>query len=170
MGGAKHLLPIEGTPMLLRVVDALARSRVAKTLVVLGEGDEAGRAALVGRDCSAVSAEDAEEGRAASVRAGVRAAPADYALLFVLADQPWLEPADYDRLIEAAEGAGIVHASYDGQRGSPVLFVPHYRESLLALRGGQGGRTVIARHAEDCAAVPLDPSHGRDVDRPEDAR
>ena len=169
MGGPKHLIEVGGVPMVIRVAEALRSSRTDATAVVLRPGDSHGSRLLSSKDIRTVYAEDREEGRAASLRAGVRAAPEDAALLIALADQPYLEAADFDRLIEAAEaGAPIVHASYDGQRGSPVLFAPRYRDELLALSGGEGGRVVIARHPDTARPVELDPSRGRDLDRPED--
>lgn len=170
MGGPKHLLLVDGEPMLARVVAALRGSRCAGVAVVLRPGDSAGRECARALGAPVVYAEDPEEGRAASVRAGVGAVPAAAAMLFALVDQPYLEATDFDALVGAFEvgRAGIVHASYGGARGSPVLFAPRYRAELLALRGADGGRTVLAQHPEDVAGVELDPAHGRDVDRPQD--
>jgi len=170
MGGAKHLLSVAGEPMLLRVVAALEASSADDLLVVLAPGDEAAAELLRARGISFTRAESAEEGRAASVRAGVRAAPEDSDLLFALADQPYLKAEDYDRLIAAADPGGIVHASYAGARGSPVLFGWRHRAELLDLSGGEGGRVVIERHPGAARAVELDPERGRDLDRPADLR
>jgi CTP:molybdopterin cytidylyltransferase MocA len=172
MGGRpKHLIPIEGLPMLERVLRRLAAARLAAVTVVLRSGDAPG--AEIARRCGARAAAVAPEacGRAASVRTGVGATSADAAALLVaLADQPHLTTADFDALIAAFETgtAGIVHASYAGERGTPVLFARRYRDALLALRGTQGGREVLLRHPEDARAVPLPPERGRDLDRPED--
>ena len=117
------------------------------------------------RILAAARAEFAAHGsRAASVRAGVRAAPEDSDLLFALADQPYLRAEDYDRLIAAADPGGIVHASYAGARGSPVLFGRRHRAELLELSGGEGGRVVIERHPGAARAVELDSERGRDLD------
>ena len=169
MSGAKHLLPVDGRPMLAHVIDALRP--VADGLVcVLRPGDERGAALLAELGVAVAWAEPADEGRAASVRAGVRAAEPGCDLLFALADQPFLRASDFATLIEARResGAGIVYAAYGGQRGSPVLFAPAYRDELAALHGSQGGRAVLAAHPEDAHAVELDPERGRDLDRPED--
>lgn len=170
MGRPKHLIEIQGAPMLARVIGALRASRARDVCVVLRPGDAAGASCARAAGVQWVWAEDSEEGRAASVRAGVRAAPPDAALLFALADQPYLEAADFDRLIAALEPPGhpIVYARYRGRRGSPALFAPRHRRELLALRGSEGGRSVIARHPEVARGVDLDPDRGRDLDRPED--
>jgi len=171
MGGPKHLLPVEGRPMLARVVDALRASHAEGVVAVLRPGDDAGAALLAEMGVEVAFAEPADEGRAASVRAGVRAAPPDRDLLFALADQPFLRAEDFDALIRlraGGAGASIVHALYAGERGSPVLFAAAYRDELLALRGAQGGRAVIAAHPGAAVGVDLDPECGRDLDSPAD--
>jgi CTP:molybdopterin cytidylyltransferase MocA len=169
MGGAKHLRLVDGRPMLAHVVEAL-RPVCAGIACVLRPGDDEGAALLAELDVAVAWAEPADEGRAASVRAGVRSAAPDCDLLFALADQPFLRSEDFARLVEVRResGSGIVHAAYAGERGSPVLFAPGYREELSALRGAQGGRALIAAHPEDARAVDLDPERGRDLDQPED--
>jgi molybdenum cofactor cytidylyltransferase len=171
MGEPKHLIPIGGVPMGVRVVEALRGSRVREIAVVLRRGDEEGRALVQGRSVHVAEPEDPDEGRAASVRAGLRALPPDAeGVLFALADQPFLEPHDFDALIDRfAQGdAQIVYATYGGQRGTPVLFAAAYRAELEQLRGSEGGRTLILRHAEDAVGVPLSIERGRDLDLPED--
>ena len=173
MGGStpKHLIPVAGTPMVVRVVRALRESRAEQVVAVLRPGDTASRAALEAAGASVVYAEGANEGRAASIRAGVRAAgPELDGFLFALADQPFLGPGDFDALIErlGERPDAIVHACYAGERGSPVLFAARFRGDLLRLRGSQGGRELIRRHPGDAIGVELEPEAGRDLDRPED--
>lgn len=173
MGEAKHLLQVGGAPMLLRVVRALEEAGVRGVTVVLRQTDEAAAALLRGTSAriARVDAAGEQEGRAASIRAGLAALPADgAAVLFAMADQPLLEAGDFARLLAALDPAGeqIACAHYGGERGTPVLFPARYREELLALAGKQGGREVIARHPERLRGVELDPARGLDLDRPED--
>ena len=171
MGGPKHLLPLDGVPLAERVLRALGGTSVSRVSIVLRPDDAGGRALAQRLGVSAVSAENADEGRAASVRAAVRAAARDSAaILFALADQPFLASADFELLLAAfrAEPRGIVRAQYGGAPGSPVLFARAHLAELLELRGREGGRAVIARHPELVRSVALPPEHGRDLDRPED--
>jgi molybdenum cofactor cytidylyltransferase len=171
MGGAKHLKPLAGVPLVEHVVRALSRTSAARVTLVLAPGDVDGHALASRLGVAAIDAEDPDEGRAASVRAAVRnARPDATALLFALADQPFLESADFDALfaIHRREPQAIVRARYDGQPGSPVLFARAHFAELLALRGREGGRSVIARHPDAVHAVDLPADHGRDLDRPED--
>jgi len=175
MGGPKHLLAVgePPEPMLARVLASLRGAPVAGITAVLRPGDAAGEACARAQGAAAVPMEDPEEGRAASVRAGVRAAPASaQGLLFALADQPFLGSFDFAALVAAFAAApeAIVHARYDGERGTPVLFARRFWPELLALRGSDGGRRVIAAHPEAALGVDLPPRRGRDLDRPEDLR
>ena len=170
MGGAKHLIEIDGVPMLERVLLALSDSRVARVRLVLREGDAAGEALAHRLGIAWTFAKTPEQGRAASVCAAIESVDAAAAgLLFALADQPYLLGSDFDLLLDAFAGdQGIVRASYDGDSGSPVLFERRFFPELATLAPGQGGRAVIARHSEAVRNVPLDPLRGRDLDRPED--
>jgi molybdenum cofactor cytidylyltransferase len=171
MGGAKHLLELDGVPLLERVVRTLAATSVARVAVVLAPGDTAGAALAEWLGAVVVFAESADEGRAASVRAAVRAtSPQAQGLLFALADQPFLEASDFELLLAALRRAphAIARARYDGQPGTPVLFAQDYFAELLDLRGREGGRSVIARHLEAVREVDIPSARGRDLDRPED--
>lgn len=171
MGGPKHLLPLQGVALLEHVVRALTRTSLTRVSVVLAPGDADGRALAERLGARALEAESADEGRAASVRACVRAvARGASGLLIALADQPFLESADFEAIL--AEGLRaphtIVRAHYAGEPGSPVLFARDHFAELLGLRGREGGRSVIARHPDAVRLVDLPAAHGRDLDRPED--
>lgn len=171
LGGAKHLLALDGVPLLERVVRTLAATSAARIFVVLAPDDVRGAALAETLGVAVVLAEDPDEGRAASVRAAVRAASPDaIGLLFALADQPFLEAADFERLFTElrAEPGAIVRARYAGEPGSPVLFARAFFPDLLELRGREGGRSVIAAQADALRFVDLPPPRGRDLDRPED--
>jgi CTP:molybdopterin cytidylyltransferase MocA len=65
-----------------------------------------------------------ERGRGASLRCGLRALGEDVvAAIVVLADGPDLSPAALDRVVQVwrESGAEVVAATYDGDRGHPVL-------------------------------------------------
>ena len=171
MGFAKHLYALEGVPLLERAVRALAGTTATPIRVVLRVGDAEGLELARKLRGDARFAEPAGEGRAASVRAAVRAVSPDAAgLLVALADQPYLEPDDFAALLaEFGRGAhGIVRARYAGEPGTPVIFSRAYFAELLQLRGDDGGRNVIAAHADRVRFVDLPAERGLDLDTPED--
>ncbi len=72
----------------------------------------------------AIHCRDWERGPGASLRCGLAAlAPDTEAAVVVLADGPDLAPAAVDRVVAAwrESGAPLVAASYDGDRGHPLL-------------------------------------------------
>jgi nicotine blue oxidoreductase len=75
-------------------------------------------------DTRVVACPEWERGPGASLRCGLRALPSETeAAVVVLADGPDLSPGAVDRVVAAwRDGVGdVVAASYDGERGHPVV-------------------------------------------------
>ncbi len=172
MGAPKQLLPFGGKTVLLAVVDRLLLSRADGVLVVLGCRAEEVRATLGGRPVQVVLNLDYAQGMLASVQAGVAALPPDAtASLICLGDQPTLDPAVVDQVIEAHRqtGRGIVIPTFNGKRGHPALISLRYRDEILALSGEPGLKAVMRGHLEDTAEVEVHrPEILDDIDTPED--
>ena len=99
------------------MLERVRRSSVPDVLVVLGAHD-------VETSAPTVHCPEWERGRGASLRCALRALPPEtQAAVVVLADGPDLSPAAIDRVVEVWQesGAEVVAATYDGNRGHPVL-------------------------------------------------
>lgn len=110
-GGPKQQL------LLPDVLAAVRSSSVDEVVVVAG-------AHPLDVDATVVTCPEWERGMGASLRCGLRTlAPEVEAAVVVLADGPDLASAAIDRVIETwRSGAGdVVAASYDGDRGHPVV-------------------------------------------------
>ena len=172
LGGGKQLLPLARRPLLAHVLDAARRTPLDPLLVVLGAAaDEVARQVdLTG--FAVVHNPAYLEGQSTSVRAAVAALPGDVdAAVFLLGDQPEVDPAVIDRLVERfrVDGAPIVQPRYAEGRGNPVLFARRLFPELLELRGDEGARPLLQRHAD--VAVFVDAGDLRrpdDVDTPEE--
>jgi len=143
--------------LLPKVLQRLRTSGVDEIVVVLG-------AHRVEADARTVHCPDWERGPGASLRCGLAAlAPVIEAAVVVLADGPALNPAAVDRVIAAwRSGArGLLAATYDGERGHPVL-VPR---SAWGSIPDEGLRAVAV---EPVPADDLGPPG--DVDYPSDFR
>lgn len=164
MGGdqAKQLLPWQpGGTLVGRAADiALAARTIDEVIVVSGHHAADVQSALGDRAVRVVTNPDWQAGQSSSVAAGLRAlAPDVSAVLFNLADQPAVQPATIDRLVERYRQtlAPIVAPLYDGgQRGNPVLFDRSTFPELLALHGDSGGRPLIQRYRSQVALVAID--------------
>ncbi len=139
-GGRKQLALLEGRPLLEHALATAAASGTDLTVVVLGAYAEEIEATVDLGDARVVRAADWELGRAASLRAGLAALPADVeAALITLGDEPYVSPAAAARLLAARRpGLAALRASYAGRPGHPVLVE---RELFARLEGApQSGR------------------------------
>jgi molybdenum cofactor cytidylyltransferase len=172
MGTPKQLLPWGDTIVLQHVVDVAAASRLERVELILGSRAEeiAGRITLPAKARLLIN-EAYREGMGSSVKCGVRNAPAEVeAYMLLLGDQPFVEGAVIDRLIDChrAGTQGITIPVYNGRRGHPVIFAARYREELLSI-GDQGAREVVKNHREDIGEVPMDvPEILVDMDTPQE--
>jgi molybdenum cofactor cytidylyltransferase len=147
-----------GTPMVARVADAVLASRARPVLAVLGHQAAELRTALHGRDLEFVHAPDYASGLSASLRAGLRALPAEaQAVVVCLGDMPLITAALIDALIDAydpAAGHLIVVPTHEGQRGNPVLWHRSFFAEMEALTGDHGARPLMRHHAAQVLELP----------------
>src|SRR5438046_3962729 len=86
--------------------------------------------------------DEADEGMASSIRAGVAACDGD--VLLMLCDQPHVT-ADH---LRALRDAPIVATGYAETIGVPADFARQFLDELLALRGDVGAKKVIEAHRD----------------------
>ena len=171
-GQPKQLLDWNGVPLLAHVADVALEAELAPVIVVLGCQAEAARAALSTRPVQVVMNWRWEQGLSTSVQVGLAALPpTTKAVIFMQCDQPLVTPDLLRALVARFEetGAPIVHPTHAGQRGTPALFARRLFPELAAVSGDEGGRAVIARHADEVATVEVaDPDVLADIDTPND--
>jgi len=164
-GGPKAVVAVGGERLVDRAVRVLREGGCAPVVVVLGAVDTDVPAA----DAVVLNARWAE-GMATSLVAGL-AEPAlagAAAAVVVLADQPWLSPAAVRAVAARGGASALVTATYDGERGHPVLLGRDHWAGVAALAGGEvGARAYLAAHPEQVVEVPCEGS-ARDVDTPGD--
>ncbi|MCC7412630.1 MAG: molybdopterin-binding/glycosyltransferase family 2 protein [Gammaproteobacteria bacterium] len=167
----KLLVPVDGEPMVRRVLRTLGAACVDSITVVTGHDGERVRACVAGEGVTVVHNPDHAEGLSSSLRRGLAALPADAdGVLVCLGDMPWVSVADVRALIAAfapQAGRGVCVPVHGDRRGNPVLWERRYFPELDALRGDSGARSLLQRHAEAICEVPV-PDDGvlRDVDTP----
>jgi CTP:molybdopterin cytidylyltransferase MocA len=121
-GGRKQLHPVDGLPMLERVLLAVAAGGIDERVVVLGAHAEDILAAVDLHGARAVVCEAWRDGPAASLHAGLGALPeASDRALVVLSDGPALDPAAVARMAAAPSGSRALAADYGGGRSHPVV-------------------------------------------------
>jgi molybdenum cofactor cytidylyltransferase len=171
MGRNKLLLPVDGTPMVVRAVDALHASAATEIVVVTGHQADDVRRVLGNRSVAFVHNPDFAQGLSTSLKAGLAALPEDAdGALVCLGDMPLVGPTHLDKLIAAfnpVEGRLICVPTHDGQRGNPVLWARKFFAEMAALSGDVGARGLLERHADAVCEVAMpDGAVLLDVDTP----
>ncbi|MBM3482966.1 MAG: 4-diphosphocytidyl-2C-methyl-D-erythritol kinase [Alphaproteobacteria bacterium] len=173
MGGPNKLLvPFEGQPLVVRVVDALLRTKARPIVVVTGHQADAVRAALTGREVTFVHNAEFMEGMSTSVRVGLETLPREIdGALVCLGDMPKTDPAVIERLIATfnpLEGRAIGVPTHKGKRGNPVLWASRFFPEIMRLAGDVGARHLIGEHADLVYELEIaDRSVVTDLDTPE---
>jgi molybdenum cofactor cytidylyltransferase len=161
-----HPLP-DGTPMALACALAL-RAVAPRTVAVVGAHSVKLAALFAAHGIETTIAEHADSGMGASLAAGVAATTEAGGWLVALGDMPYIRPQTVARVASTLRaGARLAAPGYQGERGHPVGFSAWFRTELLALRGEQGARALLQRHAGELVLVDCgDPGVLVDVDQP----
>ena len=171
MGAQKLLLPFAGQTVIGHVVDQVLQSRAGPVFVVVAQQGGAIAEALTLKPIVVVPNPGAEGDMLSSVRAGLRALPADCeAVVVVLGDQPLVSSQVIRQVIEVNENAGkIVVPTCDGQRGHPLFFSRDYFGEVLTCYDGIGLRGLVQAHPDEVREVNVDsPSVLEDMNYPDD--
>jgi CTP:molybdopterin cytidylyltransferase MocA len=168
-GGDKLLEEVSGVP-LIAVMAGRAR-QVAPVIITLPSDDHPRAKALKTHDITRLPVADADEGMAASIRAGAVALP-DMAtgVMILPGDMPELTTADLQTLANAwrSDPTRIHRATAaDGTPGHPVIFPRSQFDALKALTGDTGARAILKSQPVRHVALP-DRHALTDLDTPED--
>jgi CTP:molybdopterin cytidylyltransferase MocA len=116
-----------------------------------------------------VVADDWVDGVSASLRAGLSAIDADYAVLHTV-DTPDVGADVVRRVLAAARSSpsGLARACYGERPGHPVVIARrHWPELLSHLKGDQGARAFLSARTDVVAVDSADLATGRDIDIPD---
>ncbi len=172
MGGPNKLLAgFGGKPLVRLVAERAMASRADGLVVVTGHQSERVREALRGMRVKFADNPDFSSGLAGSLKAGLRALPADAeGAMVVLGDMPGVSTGDFDALITAfarASGHAIVRATHAGKRGNPVILPRAVFAAVEALEGDVGARQLVEAGETPVVDVEIGEAASVDVDTPE---
>lgn len=158
-GGPKAPVEIDGERLVDRAVRVLREGGCDPVWVVLG--------AWVGEvDDAIVVVNDAwSEGMGSSLRRGLSVAEGDR-IVVTLVDLPGLTGDAVRRLTES--GARLGQATFDGERGHPVVIGREHVAGITEVAiGDRGARDYLREHAADVMLIEVgDVADGRDLDLP----
>ncbi|OAS13430.1 hypothetical protein A8708_16300 [Paenibacillus oryzisoli] len=177
MGTSKQSLQMEEGISLggIALVKALKCAAFEQVVVIVREGDtlawlpeEARQERESGR-CRVVECAEASLGMAYSLRMGIQVAEelaADGALV-MLADQPFIETAMLDRLIDAYETGAEYHYVASGDKGvpkPPVMLGSGMWSAIASLKGDVGARALFHMPAYRGGVVEAEELTFMDID------
>ena len=176
MGTQNKLLLQIGSEVLIRkFVKSVCASEAESVMVVLGHEAEKIKAVLQDQALQFVKNTCYEKGMTTSIQSGVNAASIESeGLMICLADLPFAETSDFNRLIQAftdfrrTESPLIIVPVFQGHRGNPVLFSAEFRDKLLA-HNGEGCKGILIKYPQCVREVSMENDNLlRDIDTPED--
>ncbi len=178
LGRPKQVLPLAGEPLVAHVGRRAKATKASRVMAVIGGARHETMAALDEIVDEVIINDSYEDGQGTSIAAGIRHLESTGhmlgscdAVIFLLGDQPGIDPDVIDAVIDAwNEGGSIVMAGYRDRPGHPVLFDRKYWPELAQLTGDEGGRLVIANHRDDVVYIPVETESPMDVDREADWR
>ncbi|MGK2904650.1 MAG: nucleotidyltransferase family protein [Mycobacterium sp.] len=172
--GTRYGMPkvlAENGDWLNRAVAALNSGGCDQVVVVLGAAGE-DAVTVPALDMPAVSraviAADWADGLSASLRAGLHAVEADFAVV-QLVDTPDVGGAVVRRVLDAARAtpSGLARAVYHGRPGHPVVLARRHWQALLEGLSGDVGAGPFLRARADVVTVECgDLATGADIDAP----
>jgi molybdenum cofactor cytidylyltransferase len=170
MGRPKALLAFRGRTFLENILEAISRSSIKETYVVLGHHRDAIEQSV--RLSSVVFNPNYEQGMITSLQAGIRAlSPETMGSFLFLVDHPLVETATIEVMIPCLESNRIVQPTFEGRRGHPVLLGTQILKEILQLPVSQGADSVVRRDPRRILDVEVNtPGILVDVDTPEDYR
>lgn len=169
-GSNKLLHPLlTGLPIAVTAARNL-KAVLPNSIAVVRPGAEELSALLEAEGLRVVVCANADEGMGASLACAAEAAGDAEGYLVALADMPFIRASSMDAVREALAGGAPLAAPYfRSRRGHPVGIAGRFRGELLAARGDEGAKKLLAAHSADLVKIPVgDPGVIRDIDTPAD--
>ncbi|MFG2558744.1 NTP transferase domain-containing protein [Streptomyces sp. NPDC048496] len=174
-GRPKALLEHRGRPLVEHAIRMLREGGCDPVHVVLGAAADEVRARADLSGCAVTVNPHWPEGMGSSLRVGLgtlSGTEADAALV-LLVDQPGIGAQAVARVRSAYRSrVTLAAASYDGERGHPVLFgADRWADIAAGAVGDQGARAYLRAHRDAITLVECsDVAEAYDIDTPEDLR
>jgi len=170
-GQPKALLATDGRTGVRRITEICLQSGFSPVAVVVGLHRTAVAHELRGLRVDLVDSERWEEGRTASIQAGLAALPPDRDVLFWPVDHPFVRERTVSTLLAArtSDQVGVWFIpTFEGRGGHPVLWRPEVRTDIFDLRPDAPLRALLPEFGPQVRRVAVDdPGVVANVDTPE---
>ena len=175
-GQPKQLLRVKDKYLIERVLDAALNSRLSRIVLVLGCAHQKILQALAEKtQHSKLHIEvnpHYKKGQSHSLKIGLSTLKDDFpAVIFLLGDQPMLNSATINTLLERFWSADkdICVPTYRGQRKNPAIFSRRFYSHLMGIKGDTGARQLIDDNPDQVLTIEIDdPLCFLDIDTQQD--
>ena len=156
-----------GKPLICHALEAVPKGWLSRVAVVTQHPPIGELARAYGFEV--IKNDHPEWGASYTVRLGTQAMHECNAIVYMVADQPLLDDASVERVIETWCGhpCNIVAAAHDGVPGNPCIFPREYYGELESLQGNIGGKAVIHKNKEKLLPLEVAPEELIDCDTPQ---
>jgi molybdenum cofactor cytidylyltransferase len=162
-GQPKQLLRVKDKYLIERVLDAALNSRLSRIVLVLGYAHQKILQALGKKtQHSKLHIEvnpHYKKGQSHSLRVGLATLKNDFpAVIFLLGDQPMLNSATINTLLERfwAADKDICVPTYRGRRKTPAIFSRRFYSHLMDIKGDIGARQLIDDNPDQVLTIEID--------------
>ena len=176
LGQPKQLLRLSGRCLIEWVLEAALNARLKRIILVLGYAHQKIQQVL-GKKLHHPKLQieinpHYKDGQSSSLQLGLSCVRDTYpAVMFLLADQPLVDAAILDFLLEQfwSTDKYICVPTSSGRIGNPCIFSYHFYPQIMRISGDIGGRRIIRANPEHVQKVQIqNPHFFLDVDTPED--
>jgi molybdenum cofactor cytidylyltransferase len=168
----KLVMPLDGKPLVRRMVETISAAKPAQVVVVTGHEPAMVAAAVAGLNVTLANNPRYAEGLSTSLKAGLEAvAPEMAGAMICLADMPSLTAAHFQKLMagfDPAAGRAIGVPTHSGKRGNPVLWARELFVQMREMAGDVGAKALIGANESLVYEVEFeDTAVLTDLDTPE---
>lgn len=159
MGQPKQLLPWNESTLLGHAIKSILSGSSSQLFLVLGAHSDQIAAKVDLSGMTVLLNKNWQQGLGSSIAFAVREINEKHAdikaVLFLLADQPFIESKHLDNILQLhfRQQESIILTRNDEYRGVPVLFPRKFFPELLVLSNDEGAKKVITSHKEHVMEV-----------------
>lgn len=165
-GNNKLAAELDGKPLIRHALEAVPRHLFSQVVVVTQYPEVEDMAREFG--FTPLHNDHPDYGISHTIELGTKALQQCNAILYMVSDQPLLDDASVERIVECWRNhpCNIVGAAHNGKRGNPSIFPREFYDELLALEEDHGGNTVIRKYPKRLLTVEVAQEELTDVDTP----
>ena len=152
----KLLVPFRGKALARHTLELAASMEFSGGIFFITASDDVANLASDLSKIKVIRNTSPEKGRRESVRLGLETADLNTTYyLFFTCDQPFLDTATIQSILDARQHGHIVEPRYQGRKGNPCLFSSSFRDELLSLKEGETPRLIKKRHPDAIIGVEV---------------